>query len=115
MPVGSFGGRRPGSNSSLKLVIRETPVPDSDPEGVFPEPLLRAGATDEDIMEDISDRTVFNEQDISLNRTNKFTRGLGETRTWGIMVDVDGLQPSSVAKSVERLVDAGYVFDDVSL
>jgi len=111
MARGPLGGRRPGASSTLQLRIREIPVPTGDDTGVFPEPLLRAGSGDQEILDDISKRVKINSDRLSIDRTSSFTRGLGTTTVWTINVDVSGLPPLTVADMVETLSDAGYDFE----
>jgi len=113
MPIGPAGGPRPGSDSTLNLVIKEIPVVGTQPEGVFPEPLIRNGAFEEDIIKDIASRTEFNEGDISIEITNKFQRGLGQTDTYDIDVNVSGMRPEKVATAVNQLTSDGYLFEIV--
>jgi len=115
MPLGPAGGSRPGTDSSLLLVIREIPVVGAQPEGVFPEPLIRNGAYEEDIIEDIAERTVFDESEISVNISNKFRRGLGQTDTYEIRINVSGMHPEDVDDEVYKLSGSGYVFERVEL
>lgn len=113
MPKGPVGGPRPSANSVLRLSIKETPVPESDPQGVFPEKLLRTGAYEEDIVEDIADRTTFDEDDIGVDRRTKFKRGLGQTEIYTIRIDVNKDKPKEVNRNVDKLGSAGYLFESV--
>lgn len=110
MPVGPFGSSRPATNSTLLLVIKETPVPESDPQGVFPENLIRTGATEDKITQDIANRTMFGGRDISVDRKSSFATGLGQSDTYKIRLDVSGEDPASVHREVEKLVEEGYSF-----
>lgn len=115
MPNGPFGGPRPGSSSILELVIKETPVPVEDDTGVFPDRVIRMGADEEDIIDDISGRTVFSSNDLSIDRKTSFMRGMGQTDTWTIRANVSGMAPESISNAVDKLVSAGYQFVSVEM
>jgi len=111
MPQGPVGGPRPTANSVLRLSIRDTPVPESDPQSLFPEKLFITGAYEEEIVEDIADRTTFDEDDISVDRRTKFKRGLGQTDIYTIRVDIGKRKPKEVNRNVNELSSAGYLFE----
>lgn len=111
MPVGPFNGRRPGTDSTLVLTIREIPVPTGDNEGFFPPNLIRSGADEESLTEDIASRTEFATDDISIDIQNRFTRGLGQTDVYRINLNVSGKRPGDVMRTYETLTDAGYKFE----
>jgi hypothetical protein len=110
MPEGPLGSPRPATNSTLLLVIKETPVPESDSEGVLPGKLAITEPTENNITRDIANRTMFGGRDISVDRKSSFTRGLGQSDTYKIRLDVSGEDPASVNKEVEKLVEEGYSF-----
>jgi len=112
MPHGPLNGPRPAASSTLKLVIRETPVPEKDPTPVFPMNIIRADNTTQAILEDMEARMEFDIDRFSIDRTSSFTRGMGQTDVWEIMVDVSGLSPRAVDDMVETFVNAGYLFDN---
>lgn len=113
MTRGPLGGRRPASNSSLKLVVKDSPVPSDTSEGVFPEPLLRMGSEESSVAEDIADRTNIDRGSISVDKTVSVMRGLGQTDKWTILINVSGMTPSEVDDEVDTLVDAGYLFSTI--
>lgn len=113
MPEGPLNGPRPGSDSTLLLRIRETPVPEKDPEPLFPMKIIRATNTEKAILEEIVRDTSFGESQISIDRSTSVQRGLGQTDVWEMRVDVSGLRPSDVAEDVDNLVNAGFKFEIV--
>lgn len=110
MPEGLFGTNRPGADSTLLLVIQQNPVPTGDIQELFPPNLIRKGADEQSLIDDISNRTVFTSDEISIDTQNKLTRGLGQTDTYNIKLNVSGMTPSQVDSVVQTLVDAGYMF-----
>lgn len=113
MPRGPLGGRRPGASSTLQMRIREVPVPTDDDSGVLPEPLLRSGGDEEEIISDIVSRTQADEDRLSVDRTTSFKRGLGQTTVWTINLNVSGVTPRRVVKLTDKLGRAGYEFESV--
>ena len=113
MPEGRFGVGRPTANSTLLLVIRETPVPDKENKGVFPEKIIRNSSTEDEIIEDIAERIGYSTDDVSIDMKSSVTRGFGQTDTYNIRLDVSGEMPSEVSNAVETLVSAGYNFNRV--
>lgn len=113
MPEGPFGGPRPASNSTLKMVVRETPVPTNEDTGVFPDIIIKIGADVKNIREDISTRTGLELSNISINRRSNFIRGLGQTDTFVIKLDVSGETPDTVSNIVRTLTRDGYLFETV--
>lgn len=111
MPQGPLGASRPATDSTLLLVIKEIPVPDSGNKGVFPEKIIRQSDTEQAIVEDIAATSPFNTEDISVDRTSKMKRGFGQTDTYNIRIDVSGGTPQTVNETVERLANSGYVFN----
>jgi hypothetical protein len=113
MAQGPLGGPRPGSNSTLRMVIVENPVPVKGDTGVFPQKIIRTGGTEENIISDIAGRTVFRERDLSVDIKSSFQRGLGQTDRFIIKADVSGMRPESIDNAIDKLVDDGYQFSVV--
>jgi len=111
MPEGPLNGPRPGSDSTLLLRIRETPVPEKDPEPLFPMKIIRATDTEKAILEEIVSNTSFGEGQISIDRSTSVQRGLGKTDVWEMRVDVSGFSPAVVFENVEDLIDEGFLFE----
>jgi len=110
MARGPFGGRRPGANPTVKLVIKEIPVPTNKNQKMFPDPVLRANDTEKAIIEDIASNTILDESEISVDRASSFMRGLGQTNTYTIHIDASGYSAESMAAILENIDEAGYVF-----
>lgn len=110
--------RRPFTSPILEMVMREHPEP-PEAEPVFPKDVLKAGDTEEAVLDDAKQafRSVEN-IDVERNITVEtsfltFRRGFGETTEYKILVNIKGTSPEDVNAAVENMVDRGYLFEFV--
>lgn len=109
--------RRPFTSPILEMVIREHPEP-PEAEPVLPRDIIVSSNTGEAIKD--SARQAFRdvdkvdqEGDITVDRSVDFTKGLGQTTEYRILVNIKGASPEEVNEAVEKMVDQGYRFEFV--
>lgn len=113
MPSGPLGIPRPATNSTLKLVIKETPAPTDDDEGVFPPEIIKFGADESRVRSNVSMVTGIELGKVRVSRKTSFMRGMGQTDKFTIKIDVSKHTPSQVSRIVKDLEKEGYKFDRV--
>jgi len=113
--------RRPFTSPMLELIITETPVPETDPEPLFPMSVIRSDDTVEAIEDDVMDvLEEFDELDgmldgFSVSRDVSFTRGFGETRTFTILINASSVSPSTLDAIVSEMINEGYKFSSSTI
>lgn len=110
MVKGPFGGKRPFASPTVKLTIKEIPIPHGQSDRVFPEPVIRTTDTERAIIENIADITTLSQDEIAVDRSSKFRRGLGQTTTYTIHLNVGKQSTRAIGSILDQLDDEGYKF-----
>lgn len=112
MAEGPFGGPRIASEPQLEMQITDSPVPEGDDEGVFPDGIVFTDDVEQQVLAIVEDK-VQQYPDItnpSVDRETSVMRGLGQTDKVTITVNVNGAYPGDVDSFVQDLVDEGFMF-----
>lgn len=117
MPSGPFGGPRPLSNSVLKLVISEVPVPSDRDVGSLPEYVngvktIKNVPGEDDVEQDIADTTRMSKSRIDADWEFSKIMGMGERKTLTIRMDVSDMGINMLEDLVSKLEENGYEFSE---